>query len=114
MKSACSVNATVGRPIFDGGPGESGSGPDGSGPGRGCRARGVADSAAEGWELAGRLTACHLGDPVIDKVHKGRAGLGRQVFGFEELPVGVLDFGLHPGGDLGQDVPRPVDETALT
>ena len=26
--------------------------------GQGCRARVVADAAAEGWELAGRLTAC--------------------------------------------------------
>ena len=46
-------------------------------------------------------------------LHELRAGRGLQVPGVEDLPVGVLDLGLHPGRDLGQDVPAPVDETAL-
>jgi hypothetical protein len=40
-------------------------------------------------------------------------GWGLQVLGVEELPVGVLDLGLHPGQDLGHDVPGSVDETPL-
>src|SRR5205823_10793437 len=54
-----------------------------------------------------------LGDPVIDEFHQLGAGLGLQLFGVEDGPEGILDLGLHPGGDLGQDVPAPVDETAL-
>jgi hypothetical protein len=43
-------------------------------------------------------------------------GLGGrfEVFGVEDLPLGVLDLDLHPGRDLGKDVPRAVDETPLT
>jgi hypothetical protein len=51
---------------------------------------------------------------VIDQLDEPGAGLGRQVFGVEQGPVGVLDLGLHPGGDLGQGISRAVDQTALT
>ena len=60
-----------------------------------------------------RVLRGHLADPGVDELHEPRAGRGLQVPGVEDLPVGVLDLGLHPGRDLGQDVPAPVDQAAL-
>ena len=56
----------------------------------------------------------HLGDPGVDELGELGAGRGLQLLGVEDGPVGVLDLGLHPGRDLGQDVPRAVDQTPLT
>jgi hypothetical protein len=50
---------------------------------------------------------------VAGELDEPGAGLGRQVVGAEQRPVGVLDLGLHPGRDLGQDVSRAMDQTAL-
>ena len=63
--------------------------------------------------VGGPVSGGHLADPGIDQFHQFRAGRGLQVPGIEDLPVGVLDLGLHPGRDLGQDVPGPVDDTSL-
>src|SRR5262245_44440634 len=53
-------------------------------------------------------------DAGIDEFHQPGPGRGGEVFGVEDLPVGVLDLGLHPGRDLGQQVPASMDQTALT
>src|SRR5262249_60833324 len=41
-------------------------------------------------------------DAGVDEFHERGAGRRRQIFGVEDLPVGVFDLGLHPGWDLGQ------------
>ena len=61
----------------------------------------------------GGVPAGHLADPGIDDLHELRAGWGFQLPGVEDLPVGVLDLGLHPGRDLREDVSRPVDQASL-
>jgi len=45
-------------------------------------------------------------DAAIDDLCQFGAGRGGEVAGVEDLPVGVLDLGLHPGRDLGQDISR--------
>jgi hypothetical protein len=56
-----------------------------------------------------RVLGGHLGDARVDQLDEPRAGLGLEVFGVEQGPVGVLDLGLHPGRDLGQDVSRAIE-----
>jgi hypothetical protein len=56
----------------------------------------------------------HLGDPVTGEPGELGARLGLQVLGVVELPVGVLNLGLHPGRDLGQDIPGSMDQAPLT
>src|SRR5215475_7184734 len=48
-------------------------------------------------------------DAGIDEFHQPGPGRGGEVFGVEDLPVGVLDLGLHPGWDLGQQVPASME-----
>src|SRR5215468_9351732 len=48
-------------------------------------------------------------DAGIDEFHQLGPGRGGEVFGVEDLPVGVLDLGLHPGRDLGQQVPASME-----
>jgi len=59
------------------------------------------------------VLACHLGDPVVRELGEPGAGLGLQLAGIEDGPEGVLDLSLHPGRDLRDDVPAPVDQASL-
>jgi len=45
-------------------------------------------------------------DAGADDLCEFRAGRGGEAAGVEDLPGGVLDLGLHPGRDLGQDISR--------
>ena len=72
----------------------------------GGQAFAVGEQALHRRRVGRRVPFRHRGDPVIDELDELGAGLGRQVFGIEQGPVGVLDLGLHPGRDLGQDISR--------
>ena len=73
----------------------------------------VGEQALHRRRVGGTVPGGHLGDPVTGQLDQPGTGLRLQAFGVEDGPVGVLDLGLHPGRDLGQDVPRAMDETAL-
>jgi len=59
-----------------------------------------------------RVDALVLGGEVTDAgindLHELGTGWRLQVLGVEDLPLGVIDLGLHPGRDLGQQVPAPM------
>jgi hypothetical protein len=71
----------------------------------GGQAFAVSEQAFHRRRVGRGVPAGHRGDPVIDELDEARAGLGLQVLGVEELPVGVPDLGLPIGRDVGQDVP---------
>ena len=71
----------------------------------GGQARGVGGQGLHRGGVGGRVPGGHLADPRVDQVHQLRAGRRLKVPGVEDFPVGVLDLGLYPGRDLGQDVP---------
>ena len=55
-----------------------------------------------------RVLVGRLGDAGVDDLGEPGAGLGLELSGADDDPVGVLDLGPHPGRDLRRDVFSPV------
>jgi hypothetical protein len=70
----------------------------------GRQALAVGEQAFHRGRVGRAVLGGHLADAGVDQLDEPGTGPGLQVLGVEELPVGVLDLGLHPGRDLGQDV----------